>query len=341
MDDVKKMFSVKRIAAQAGVSKATVDRVLHQRGSVHYQTARRVQQAIEELAAQEKANLASGRTFYIDLIMHAPKRFTHEVAEAFLQQVGSVAPFRISPRLHLFEETTTGALYKLMQHCKDHGSQGVVLKVPDEMLMNQGVNELQQAGIPVVTLVTDLPKSQRIAYVGMDNRSAGETAAYLLSQWLDTAPRAVGVVVSSQRFRGEEEREMGFRYWLREHAPYLQVVEISGGLGIHDKTQALVEEAIRLHPGLSAVYSAGGGNRAIIDAFVQTGRPLAAFIGHDLDEENRQLLMTRQLNAIIDHDLHTDARHAYQHLLQYHRQIPTVQIPLSRVQIITPFNMPL
>ena len=44
-----KHFSIKQIATQAAVSKATVDRVLHQRGSVHYQTRRRIEQALDEL----------------------------------------------------------------------------------------------------------------------------------------------------------------------------------------------------------------------------------------------------------------------------------------------------
>jgi Transcriptional regulators len=49
-----KRFSIKQIATQAGVSKATVDRVLHQRGSFHQQNSRRIEQALGELEAQEK-----------------------------------------------------------------------------------------------------------------------------------------------------------------------------------------------------------------------------------------------------------------------------------------------
>ena len=42
-------------------------------------------------------------------------------------------------------------------------------------------------GIPVVTLVTDVANCRRAAYVGMDNRAAGETAAYLIGEWLGGA----------------------------------------------------------------------------------------------------------------------------------------------------------
>ncbi|WP_297841679.1 LacI family DNA-binding transcriptional regulator [Pseudomonas sp.] len=335
-----KRFSIKQIATQAGVSKATVDRVLHQRGSVHYQTNRRIEQALEELEAQEKTGLAVGRTFHIDVIMHTPKRFSNAVQQAMTAQLGGLAPFRIFPRFHLFEDIDPQQMHDLILHCAEIGSQGVVLKAADEPQINLAVNQLTSAGVPVVTLVTDLPQSERIGYVGMDNRTAGQTAAYLLSRWLDPNPQDVAVVFSSDRFRGEEEREMGFRMWLRNRAPHLRVLDISGGYGVYEPTFKRVTEELKAHPELKAVYSVGGGNRAIVDAFAALGRPLEVFIGHDLDEENRQLLAEEKIAAIIDHNLNIDARHVFLHILQFHRLWKTGPIPSSQVQVVTPFNLP-
>ena len=53
------------------------------------------------------------------------------------------------------------------------GSQGVVLTAPDHPLVVAAVERLAEAGIPVVTLITDLPTSRRVAYAGQDNRVAG------------------------------------------------------------------------------------------------------------------------------------------------------------------------
>ncbi|MCB6184923.1 LacI family DNA-binding transcriptional regulator [Leeia sp. TBRC 13508] len=333
-------FSVKRISAQAGVSKATVDRVLHGRGNVHFETERRVHQAIEELEAQSRVSLASGRTFYIDVIMQAPKRFSTAVEKAMVEQVASLAPFRISPRFFFQEDISSAQLAKQLHKSLSNGAAGVIAKVPDDAMMTGCINEIALANIPVVTLVTDVPKSQRIAYVGMDNRSAGETAAYLMNSWLPTKQAAkVGVILSSQRFRGEEEREMGFRHWLRARAPQLTVIDISGGLGVDDKTASLVANALLLHPELVAIYSAGGGNQGVLAGFETAKRQLAVFIGHDMDEANRQLLQQEKIHAIIDHDLQADARAAFQHILQFHKVIPKTNIPFSRAQVITPFNL--
>ncbi|WP_116472655.1 LacI family DNA-binding transcriptional regulator [Zobellella maritima] len=336
-----KKFSIKQIAAQAGVSKATVDRVLHRRGQVHYQTLRRVEQAISELDSQQRAALAAGRTLYFDVIMQAPERFSGAVAEAMTGQVGSLAPYRISPRFHLFEDISVTGLTKLLQRCLEQGSQGVILKAPDEPSINEAVNRLFEAGIPVVTLVTDLPASRRVGYIGMDNRSAGRTAAYLMCRWLPSPPKRVAVVLSNQGFRGEEERESGFRQWLREQASHLGVVEVSGGLGIYDHTLRLMSDCLDHHPELNAVYSVGGGNKAIVDAFAARSRPLEVLIGHDLDRENRRLLAEGRIAALIDHDLQQDAHRAFMQLLRFHGFLATavVQPDFSRVLVVTPFNM--
>jgi LacI family transcriptional regulator len=339
MLDRARRFSIKQIAAQAGVSKATVDRVLHERGSVHYQTHRRIKQALEELEAQEKSGPAVGRTFHIDVILHTPKRFSDAVQAAIHAQLGSLAPFRIFPRFHPYQEIDTPSMSEVILRCVSKGSQGVILKAADEPAINDAVNQVTAAGIPVVTLVSDLPQSERIGYIGMDNRTAGQTAAYLMSRWLDAAAQDVAVVISSELFRGEEEREMGFRTWLRSRAPHLRVVDICGGFGVYQPTLERVSQALQAHPTIKAVYSVGGGNRAIVDAFAAQGRPLAVFIGHDLDQENRQLLAEEKIAAIIDHNLQIDARHAFQHILHFHRLWKVDPIPASPVQIVTPFNL--
>jgi LacI family transcriptional regulator len=64
----------------------------------------------------------------------------------------------------------------------------------------------------------------------MDNRAAGETAAYLIGEWLGAAKAKILATLSSNRFRGEEEREIGFRRPLRTRYPNLGLVEASEGL---------------------------------------------------------------------------------------------------------------
>ncbi len=333
---------LKAIALQAGVSLATVDRVVHGRAGVRAHTVRRVEQAQAELERQSAQQGLQGRKFMLDVVLQAPTRFTQVVRDALEREMPLLHPAIFRARYQMAESLPVADLVTVLDKIAARGSHGVLLKAPNEGQVVAAVARLQARGIPVVTLVTDLPDSARLAYVGMDNRAAGQTAAYLLGQWLgpDTCA-GVLVSLSSTRFRGEEEREAGFTAALRAHYPLLQAVDASEGLGLHAATAALVLERLRQRPEICAVYSIGGANAAVLQAFAQAGRSCRAFIGHDLDADNLALLRAGQLSAVLHHDLAHDMRMACLHVMRAHCVGPT-QTPatLSGVQVVTPFNVP-
>ncbi len=194
--------------------------------------------------------------------------------------------------------------------------------------------------------MSDLPFSKRVAYVGMDNRSAGATAAYLINQWLGEFPgspgRGSGILVALSRsvFRGEEEREIGFRSAIRERWPHHGLTEITDSDGLDTSVYQLALGALDHHADIEGVYSIGG-NRAVLDAFDARQRPCRAFIAHDLDRDNRQLLEAGRLSAVLYHDLRRDTHRACQIIMQAHGALdgPIVTAP-APVQVITPFNVP-
>lgn len=337
-------FPLKIVALQAGVSLATVDRVLKQRGGVRGHTVRRVTQALDELARQSEQVGLAGRKFMLDVVMVAPRRFSGAVRGALEAELPSLQPAVLRSRFHLHETLAADAVAGLLDRIRKNASHGVILKAPDLPVVAEAVDRLAAAGIPVVTLVTDLPGSARSNYVGMDNRAAGETAAYLIGQWMPAATRGqVLVTLSSNRFHGEEEREIGFRRALRERARHLSVVEVSEGNGIDATTGTQVRLALEQHAGIAAVYSIGGGNAAIVDAFRQARRHCRVFIGHDLDQDNVALLRAGAIHAVLHHDLRQDMRHACQSILRAQGALPPLPAApsLSVTHVVTPFNLPM
>jgi len=334
-------FRIREIAAQAGLSEATVDRVLNDRGMVRASTVQEVRQAIADLERQRSQLRLGGRTFMIDVVIEAPERFSHAVRTALEAALPSLRPAVIRSRFHLRETATTAELVAVMDRIAARGSHGVILKAPDVPQVVAAAQKIARRGIPVVTLVTDLPSSERVAYVGIDNRAAGATAAYLLAQWVGDRPGSVLVTVSSSYFRGEEEREMGFRSAMRAMDPGRALVEISETYGLDDALRERVRAALDAHPDIVAVYSIGGGNVATVEVFEAMERRFAAFIGHDLDHDNRRLLREQRVSAVLHHDLGQDMRRACHVIMQANRALPgpITSIP-SAPQIITPFNVP-
>ncbi len=335
-------FPLKVVALQAGVSLATVERVVRGGAGVHASTVRRVLQAQEELARQSVQVGLSGKKFMIDVLMVAPQRFTDSVRQALEAELPSLHPAVLRSRFHLHETLEVERIVELLERIRKNGSHGVLLKAPDLPPISAAVARLMEANIPVVTLVTDLPGSRRSTYVGMDNRAAGETAAYLIGQWLGSARQKVLVTLSSNRYHGEEEREVGFRRALRERHRNLGIVEVSEGHGIDGATGPQVAQALLEHPGIAGVYSIGGGNAAIVEAFAQAGRRCKVFIGHDLDADNLALLRAGTIQAVLHHDLGQDMRRACQDILRALGALPPLKKAqsLSAIQIVTPWNLP-
>ena len=334
-------FPIKEIARQAGLGTATVDRVLNKRVHVSPQTKLRVSAAIEELKAQETQLAARGRRLFFDFVVEAPSRFSREVkaaAEAILPQIGTaVCRPRFLLQEIMEEDEVVGALKRILKR----GSQGVCLKARDTARIREAVKLLVNAKIPVVTLVTDIGDTDRLAYVGLDNAGAGRTAAYLISQTLRDVPGRVLATRSHEQFLGEAERESAFIEALASQRPNLQVLAVQGGSGIDFETSKLLTKAVDDINDLCAVYSMGGGNRSILRTLEDCGPRPAVYVAHDLDQENRGLIVDRRIDFVLHHDLQLDIRSAFNAFLAYHGLFSGhLEPPISTVQVLTPENIP-
>jgi LacI family transcriptional regulator len=191
--------------------------------------------------------------------------------------------------------------------------------------------------------------------VGIDNRAAGRLAALLLGRFLPQhAERKVAVFVGSLAYRGHEEREMGFRSLLSEEFPHLRIAHILEIGDDRDRAFAVTQDLLRKDPP-HAIYNIGAGNqgiaRALKEARPAEAQPIEArsskaasaprivFVGHDLTEATRRLLLDRTMDAVIDQNPRVEAREIVKLLVAAVKGAPEPSY-LPRLQVIFRENIP-
>ena len=340
---VRRSHRVRDIADQAGVSEATVDRVLHGRPGVSARAVRAVEAALLELERQQSQVRLSRRTLLVDVVIDAPGRFRDAVTAAVEEALPSVRPATVRARFTTSEGASSEALAAAVDAVGTAGrvSHGLVLKAPDHPAVAEAVRRARQRGIPTVTLVTDVSGSDRVAYVGLDNAAAGATAAYLLTHLIGTAGGAVLATLSHRSFLGEQERLTTFRERLAAESPGREVVVVGDLHGEDAATERAVAAALAAGPPVAAVYSMGGGNAGIAAALSEAAVDSIPFVGHDLDADNLALVRTGVLTLVLHHDLRADLRAALTQLLRAHRLLPGAPESVrSAPQVVTPCNVP-
>jgi LacI family transcriptional regulator len=196
--------------------------------------------------------------------------------------------------------------------------QGIATIALDHPRVRAAIDDLAVRNIAVVTLVSDVPSSRRIQYIGIDNPAAGRTAAALMGRFLAGRKGMVGVIAGSLSLRDHAERQFGFHQILSSEYPDLVALPGLEGRDDSDRTRVLTAELLNQHPDLLGLYSAGAGNRGIALALEEAGRTRdIVWIAHELTRHTRRLLLQGTIDAVISQDPGHEARSAARILLAH------------------------
>ena len=304
---LRRKTNISDLARDAGVSTATVDRVLNRRGGVRLPTIHRVIGAAERLGYQLPPDILANRqpepmrlAFVLPM---GANRYLQMLAETIGRAGEEMKPFNVECQVDLVASFNPKALADRLRSLAGHFD-GVAFMALEHPLVREAVAELHAADMFVLTLISDLSNSARTAYVGLDNRAAGRTAGLLLGRFIgapDNDNNKVAMFAGSLSYRGHEEREMGFRHILAESFPWLKVIGLREGQDDPASNFLQARALLEQHPDLVGIYNVGGASEGIARALAQVrAQRHVAFIGHGLTRETRTLLVDGHIDAIIN-----------------------------------------
>lgn len=284
-------ITIADIVKESGLSRATVDRALNSRVGVHSRTKALVESAVQRL----------NRTR--DVVQDWPTvELALRLGRGLMSQL-TVSAERLDPGelevFDLYQLDDTAVLTRIRGLCQDV-ARPLVLTVKNTPQVIAELAKARRRGKTVIALVSDLDQMARDAYVGIDNRAAGQTASFLIGRMLGDRPTTVGVVLGNHAYRCHEDREIGFRSALRAHFPKVVLVAEAVGQDDPAKTYTAVRRMLDEYPGIGAIYNVADGNLGLADALKEADRAHDLLIvGHEANHITVPLMQEGVIDFVI------------------------------------------
>lgn len=262
--------TIKDIASVAGVSRGTVDRVLHNRAGVNSEVAQKVRRIADELGfvPNRAGKILAARKQPISfgcLLPDIGNPFFDDIIAGFHRAERELADFGVSVYIeHIkgFEpETHIGTIEKLGAM---HFS-GLCIATMDIPEVQYAIQKLICEGIPIISVNTDIPDTDRLCYVGPDYANGGNTAAGLLSL-ITTVPLRLLIATGSFHIRGHNERMKGFIQGLQNRLTPYTVMHTFESLDNDEHAYQKTLEALQRYPSVNCIFITAAGVEGVCKA---------------------------------------------------------------------------
>lgn len=298
--------TVNDIARVAGVSLATVDRVLNERPGVRSVTIKKVHAAIAELGYirdTAAANLARRRVYRLLFVLpDTANEFVQALRDQIGEQAEKLSNDRTELSLALAAPFDAQDFVTVLDRIDAADTDGVAIFSPETPSVRDAIKRVRDKGIAVVTLVSDVPSSQRDHFVGIDNVSAGRTAAQLMGRFTRRSGKIL-FITGSRFARDHLERRQGFDLVINEEFPELEVVASFEGRDDPDLIYSLLPEVFENHPNICGIYSSAAGNEGLVRFLKdRVAADEIVVIGHELTPLSRSALLDGYFDAVINQD---------------------------------------
>ncbi|MDE3027193.1 MAG: LacI family DNA-binding transcriptional regulator [Paracoccaceae bacterium] len=289
-----------QVAAEAGVSAATVDRVLNARGGVTPDKETAVLAAARKLGLDRALNQRAARTLRVAVLCQPPRNPFHaEVARQFEAATRIWPQFNLQFRIQHIDPVTPAQTAARIAALADQSDAMVILSGHEPQIA-AALAAFEATGKPVIALATDIGGGIG-RYIGPDNHQAGRMAGDLMGRFLAGGDADVLVIAGLLSMIGHAERVRGFQAVLAERYPRLRVCDVVESGESAERAGDLVHLALRANPQIRGIYNASAGAQPVVAARERLGRSRdVAFITHELTPDRSALLRQGAIDAVLD-----------------------------------------
>ncbi|WP_084364797.1 LacI family DNA-binding transcriptional regulator [Rhizobium sp. RU36D] len=299
--------TAKDLAEAAGVSLATVDRVLNDRPNVSQKAARKVNEAIERIGFIRNpaaVNLARSRIYrFLFVLPQTGDQYLQEL----LSQVDAArevmrADLTDIDVIQVPSSDPHGLARRLSQLTTDE-IDGVAIMAPESPQVRDAMARLIERNIKVVQFLSGQERLPAADFVGINNFAAGATAGKIIGRFLGHRVGKIMVVAETMMAQDSIERRLGFDSIINGQFSHLVSLPSLETYGDERRARMVVRRLLENHPDVSAVYVMSSEARAPLAAVeeVRDARALTIVV-HERTPFSEDALKDDRIDAIIAQD---------------------------------------
>ncbi len=339
---IEKKHTIKDIAKLAGVSKGTVDRVLHNRGRVSKKAKERISQVMTEIDYQPNliARSLKNNKVYRICVLIPDETIDHFWIPALKGINAAAQEFRpfglVLEKFHFHPNKKKSFLNK---------AEMAIAAKPDAILMTpmfhkeslKVFQECKRQNIRVASFNNHIDTLSLENFIGQDLNQSGRVAASLIDKVTDKNSSIAIMHIDEEAHM--RQKEIGFKdYFKEKYKDGHRIATYSIKNGNNVDLESEISVFMASHDSISAVFITNSKAYLVVEALKKENKEIT-IVGYDLLKENLKFLKVGHIDFLIHQKPYRQAHQGLSYLaenLLFDKKIPSQK--LLPIDIITSEN---
>lgn len=286
-------MTISKLAKLAGVSRGTVDRVLNNRGKVKPEVKEKIEKLIEEYGYVHKKN-KKPKSLNIGVILYlSGASFMKDIEKGINTAISEISNYKVNFFVKVSKDADESSQVKFIEDLSNNVDGLLIMAINSEKV----AEKLNKLKIPILTINSDITITNKIGFIGIDNKESGKIAGELIKKKIkdDTS---ILIITGFLTNMANSLRAEGFMECFNERRNKL-ILACS-----HDneyEVEKIITENFNYDKKISAIYICSAGQGGVYRALKSyENRPIV--IAHDKTENNLKRMERGDFDYIIDQD---------------------------------------
>lgn len=340
---MKKNYTLKEIAKELNVSRATIDRVIYNRGGIGDDTTKRVREFLDKVDYRPNRigkGLAKRLQKNIYVIFHdIDNEFFIDVKRGVLAAESDIKDFGFNVRVIAVKRNLEEQI-RIMKNAVDEGANAIAVSPYEPDGFGDIIDDFIKKGIPIITFNNDIVNSSRLCYIGTNYWKSGRIAGEVLGKIAKKGKIAIQITSnywqSLQRMAGFREILDGFQD-IQIIGPFKNLIDFDSS---YNNTKKIIESVSDLK-GIYVVENEKGVLSGICRAINDFAVQKVDVVTFDLNSESIEELKKGFLTAAICQDPFSQGYYSVKVLFNclFDNKLPRMSSYLTRLDVIYRENL--